>query len=197
MAHAAKNPRLTITIEPTLHAQLRRLSELTGNSQSALIAELLEGAGPTLDRVIKVLELAQNAKDAIKGKLAEEMDAAQAKVEAQLGLALDAFDDMSAPLIDIAETIERRARRRTQGQAVAGRAAGAGSAEKGAPRRGGRASARTVLTPISNRGVRSDLEAGKKRATMRVSGELLRESYKHGTGTQKLDKTTVKKGARK
>ena len=144
-----------------------------------------------MDRVIKVLELAQNAKDAIKGKLAEEMDAAQAKVEAQLGLALDAFDDMSAPLIDIAETIERRARRRTQGQAVAGRAAGAGSAEKGAPRRGRRASARTVLTPISNRGVRSDHGKGKNPTSMRVSGHLAGEK----SGTEKRAKKGARNGA--
>ena len=194
---ATKNPRITITVEPSLHAQLRRLSELTGNSQSALVGELLDGAGPTLERVIKVLEIAQTAKDSIKGKLAAEMDAAQAKVEAQLGLALDAYEDMATPLLDIAEAIDRRSRRQPQGQALAGREAGAGSAEKGAPPRGGRASARTAPTPLSNRGVRSTPKKGKNPATARVSGELLRESYKHANHAKKLDVTTVKKGARK
>ena len=55
---ATKNPRLTITLQPSLAAQLRRLSELTGNSQSSLIAELLEGSGPVFDRMIKVMEAA-------------------------------------------------------------------------------------------------------------------------------------------
>ena len=194
---ATKNPRITITVQPSLHAQLRRLSELTGNSQSSLVGELLDGAGPTLERVIKVLEIAQTAKDSIKGKLAAEMDAAQAKVEAQLGLALEAYEGMATPLLDMAEAIDRRSRRRPQGQALAGREAGAGSAEKGAPPRGGRASARTAPTPLSNRGVRYDLKVGEKLATMRVSGEVLRESYKHANPTEKLDKSTVKKGARK
>ena len=167
---------------------------MTGNSQSSLIAELLHGAGPTLDRVIRVLEAAQLAKDSIKGKLAAEMDAAQAKVEEQFGLALEAFEDMQQPLLDMAEAIDRRSRRRAQGQALAGRVRGGGSAEKGAPPRGGRASARTAPTPLSNRGVRSDPKTGEKQATMRVSGELLPASYKHANPTKKLDKSTVKKG---
>ena len=57
----AKNPRLTITLQPVLAAQLRRLSELTGNSQSALIAELLEGSEPIFTRMIQVLEAAEQA----------------------------------------------------------------------------------------------------------------------------------------
>ena len=60
---ATKNPRLTITLTPSLAAQLRRLSELTGNSQSSLIAELLDGSGPVFDKMIQVLEAAAIAKD--------------------------------------------------------------------------------------------------------------------------------------
>ena len=54
--------RLTITLQPTLAAQLRKLSQLTGNSQSALIGELLEGSGPVFDRMIQVMEAAKTAK---------------------------------------------------------------------------------------------------------------------------------------
>ena len=206
---ATKNPRITITVEPSLHAQLRRLSELTGNSQSALVGELLDGAGPTRERVIKVREIAQTAQDSIKGKLAAEMDAAQAKVEAQLGLALDAFEDMSAPLIDMAETIERRSRKRLQVEAEGreARALGRKLAPAGRPGRtasptrpvirGGKSDSAGVPTPLSNRGVRSTPKKGKNPATARVSGELLRESYKHANHAKKLDETTVKKGARK
>ena len=53
-----KNPRLTITLEPALAAQIKRMSELTGNSQSAIISELLDGSAPVFERVIKVLEAA-------------------------------------------------------------------------------------------------------------------------------------------
>lgn len=137
-----KNPRLTITLQPTLAAQLRRLSELTGDSQSAIIAELLEGSAPVFDRLIVVLTAAQDAKESMKGRLAADMEQAQGKVEAQLGLALEHFDAFTKPLLDEAEAVKRRARRRPRAtrQGVTGRAPGAAPG--------------VVPTPLSNRGVR-------------------------------------------
>ena len=55
------NPRLTITLEPSTAAQLRRMSELTGNSQSSMISELLSQSAPVFDRLITVLEAAEVA----------------------------------------------------------------------------------------------------------------------------------------
>lgn len=134
-----KNPRLTITLTPTLAAQLREISRLTGNSQSSLIAELLEGSQPVLDRVIKVLTAAEGAKQALKGRIAEDIDHAQTKMEAQLGLALEQFDTVTQPLLDQMEGIKHRARRARAGDA----AAPTGDAH------------RAASTPLSNRGVRS------------------------------------------
>lgn len=127
----AKNPRLTITLKPTLGAQLRRLSELTGNSQSALIADLLEGSAPVFGRLITVLEAAQLAKGELRGSVAIDLGAAQSKLEAQLGLALDTVDDGFRPILDAAEVVHRRS-------------AGAGGDRT-----------RRASTPMSNRGVRS------------------------------------------
>ena len=108
----AKNPRLTITLQPSLAAQLRKLSELTGNSQSALIGDLLEGTGPVFDRMIQVLEAAKSAKESIRGKLADDMEHAQAKMEGALGLVLEGFDEFTGSLLDEAEAVTRRARRK-------------------------------------------------------------------------------------
>ena len=143
---ATKNPRLTITLQPSLAAQLRRLSELTGNSQSSLIAELLEGSGPVFDRMIKVMEAAKTAKEAMRGKIAGDIEAAQAKIEGALGIALEGFDSFTGALLDEAEEVKRRARRK--GAAGVARAP-AGELGAAAP------------TPISNRGVRLDPIATK------------------------------------
>lgn len=143
----AKNPRLTITLQPTLAAQLRRLSELTGNSQSALIAELLEGSAPIFDRMITLLEAAQQAKEAIRGQAVEDLGEAQARLEAQLGLALETWDEVARPILDEAEKVQRRAPRRGAGGA---RGAGAPGARSGA------------RTPPSNRGVRTTPKQTKK-----------------------------------
>jgi hypothetical protein len=148
-----KNPRLTITLQPSLAAQLRRLSELTGNSQSAVISELLQGSGPVFDRLIAVLEAAKTAKASMRGKLVEDMERAQAQVEGALGMALDGFDQFTGSLLDEAEAVTRRARR--------------GPATRGATGRGA-----AQPTPISNRGVRYDPIATKTIAKKRTRVSL-------------------------
>ena len=104
----AKNPRLTITLQPTLAAQLRKLSELTGNSQSSLIGELLEGSGPVFDRMIQVMEAAKTAKESMRGRIAGDIEQAQARLEEGLGMALEGFDQWTGSLLDEAEAVTRR-----------------------------------------------------------------------------------------
>lgn len=117
-------------------ARLKRLSELSGNSQSALIAELLQGAAPVMDRLIKLMEAAKDVRSELAGNLVADMEAAQSRVEAQLGLALEDFDQLNASLVDQAETVKRR------------------GADAGMRKRAGGGSP-APSTPMSNRGVRS------------------------------------------
>ena len=169
---ATKNPRLTITLTPSLAAQIRRLSELTGNSQSSLIAELLDGSGPVFDKMIQVLEAAAIAKDSIRGRIAGELDEAQKKLEGAFSMAQEGFDLFTKPLLDEAEAVGRRAR---QGQAKAGR--------------GGRGG--TPPTPISNRGVRSTHRPLKSKDKTTTSGtSLLKKEHR-----PKSPKKETKKGA--
>jgi hypothetical protein len=134
----AKNPRLTITLEPSTAAQLRRLSELTGNSQSALISELLTSSNNVFSRLIRVLEAANDAKATMTGQFSADLQAAQARIEDQLGLMLDLVDEKTQPLLDDVEKVRRRTRR-TSGSGLPAQPDGAN--------RGG-------STPMSNRGVR-------------------------------------------
>jgi hypothetical protein len=142
----ATNPRLTITLKPTTSAQLRRLSELTGNSQSALIAELLEGSEQVFDRLITLLQAATDAKASLTDQMVAELEQTQTKLEGQMGLALNAWDAGAKPILDAAESIQRRGRRRGRG----------GDAQRPA------AVAAQVPTPPSNRGVRSGPKQAKK-----------------------------------
>jgi hypothetical protein len=158
----AKNPRLTITLQPTLAAQLRKLSELTGNSQSGLIGELLEGSGPVFDRMIQVMEAAKTAKEAMRGRIAGDIEQAQARLEEGLVMVLEGFDQWTGSLRDGAEAVTRRG--------VGNRsAAGPGSAQP---------------TPISNRGVRYDPKATKNiaqsRLKVRPEAQKVREKNRGG-----------------
>lgn len=148
----AKNPRLTITLEPAVHAQLRRISQLTGNSQASLISDLLTGTGPVFQRLINVLEAANDAKAALRGQLAKDLHLAQAKIEESIGggLAAAGLEHVEAtlPLPFVENTIHRRARRKSS-------TAPAGVA----PER--------IATPPSNRGVRSTAKTPKKSTATR------------------------------
>jgi hypothetical protein len=150
----AKNPRLTITLQPSLAAQLRKLSELTGNSQSSIIGDLLEGTGPVFDRMIQILEAAKQAKDSIRGKLAGDLEQAQNKMEDGLGLAMEGltqFFDLDAE--------------KSKAASCGDRVGGGGTSTAARPARG---ASSTKSTPISNRGVRLDPIATKKIAQNRL-----------------------------
>ena len=149
-------PRITITLEPVTALQLKRISELTGNSQSSMVSEVLEQATPVFERLIKILEAAEAAKQSAEAaqqsvviQSVGHLELAQRRVERQLGLVLDDFDDASAPLLAELEEVQRRAR-------------------KGAPATGKGAARGAASTPLSNRGVRSNLTAKKSTSQKRV-----------------------------
>lgn len=133
----ATNPRLTITMQPSLAAVLKRLSTLTGNSQSSLIGEFMGQAMPALERMATILDaavkLAEQGK-AVPQEIGESLKLAQTRMEAQLELVLGDMETGVRPLLEHAEKVHRRGAR------------DAGGPGAGAPGRGTRA-------PISNRGV--------------------------------------------
>lgn len=146
-------PRITITLEPVTALQLKRISELTGNSQSAMVSEVLQQAVPVFDRLIKVLEAAELAKQSavaaqrsVKVQSIGNLEAAQRRIERQMGLVLDDFDESTAPLLAELEEVQRRGRKTTrEGGGSTARAAVSG----------------TTSTPLSNRGVRSTQKRDK------------------------------------
>lgn len=150
----AKNPRLTITMRPGLHALLRRLSELTGQSQSALIFELLDGSEPVLSRVIRLLEASNDARAELHGHLAGQMADAQSRIERQLALSLDDLGEDAGALLAEADAVQFKA------APGAGKRRAAAAGKQSAARVSGAPQGR--LTPPSNRGVRSRPDVPKK-----------------------------------
>lgn len=133
----ATNPRLTITLQPAVAAVLRRLSELTGNSQSAIVGELLHESLPMFERMAVVLDAAVALKAQaleVPAEIRASLEQAQGRLEQQLGLIMDGTDGTVMPLLDDMEKVLRRA---------------AGDARR--PERA--PAARSAAPPISNRGV--------------------------------------------
>ena len=130
-------------------------------SMSATIGGLLEQVSPVLERVVTVLRAANLAKDAVKGRLVDDLEQAQARMEKSLGLALDDFGSMEQPFLDLFEDVKRRSPKAAKAPGDAsdmtgGRALANGrrAAAEGPRLRGGTAQ-RGRGDPPSNRGVRS------------------------------------------
>lgn len=106
---ATRNPRLTITFKPSTFAVINELSELTGSSKSAVVAELLEEVEPVLSKIVKINRAALQASDALRSSLLESIDLAQAEIQQTLNLTDEAFSDVSDDFISRAEEVARRA----------------------------------------------------------------------------------------
>jgi hypothetical protein len=136
----ASNPRLTVTLKPSVQAVLQRLSSLTGDSQSALVGGLLEQSLPVMERMIQVFEAADATKLVLGSHMADSLVRAHTKLETQLGLALETFDTGIRPILDAAERVPRRAAK-----------TGAGDGRADARTKPGAAAAAAVLaasTPV-------------------------------------------------
>lgn len=104
----ATNPRISVTVVPSVDAILTRLSALTGQSKSSFIAEVLESSIPVLERMVTVLDAAQQAKHTLKAQTVRDMEAAESRLQEMLGITMDIFDETSAPILEEAERIKRR-----------------------------------------------------------------------------------------
>lgn len=146
------NPRLSITLKPSLASVLRELSELAGNSQSAIVAELLETSQPVFEKMVLVMRAAATVRDAAKQDMVSGLERAQVRLEQQLGLISAEFETFSLPVLEAAERIDRRAGRGS----AAPRADASGTVSE------------ACKTPLSNRGVRSLTPTTKKPAATRT-----------------------------
>lgn len=108
------NPRITITLTPELSVILSELSDLTGDSKSSIVADLLGQSAPVFERIIRALKAAKLLQIEAEGGIAEiglGLQRAQQRIETQLGLVLDDFDEGCRPILEQAEKVTRRGRR--------------------------------------------------------------------------------------
>lgn len=106
----ATNPRISVTVTPSVEAVLTRLAVATGQSKSSFIAELLESSMPVFERMATVIEAAKQAKDTLKSQTVKDMEEAESRLHEILGVTMDIFDESTAPILKEAERVQRRAR---------------------------------------------------------------------------------------
>jgi hypothetical protein len=146
------NPRVNVTLSPSLDALVARMAGLERISKSQVLRELLEAAEPALQRAVALMDAALKARSDSRAELKRGLDRSQAKLEEQLEANLRMLETHSRDLV-------------TEAQAVRGRRpprAGRQQAQRAAPP----PAVRPKNPPASNRGVKS-VKTGMRRAMVR------------------------------
>lgn len=76
----SSNPRINVTLSPSLDALVARLASLQRVSKSSVLRELLEAAEPQLSQVAALMDAASNARLDVNKALATDMQSALHKV---------------------------------------------------------------------------------------------------------------------
>lgn len=103
---ATNKPRLTLTLEPDVAAQVERLARLQGCPKSRVLAELLEGVGPVLAKVADTLELAMKVQKGARAGLAKALDEAEAELRPMLSAVVSAYDGLGRQIGEIADRLD-------------------------------------------------------------------------------------------
>lgn len=125
------NPRVNVTLSPSLDSLVVRLAGLQEVSKSQVLRELLEVAEPALQRAVALMEAAAKAKGSVLDGLARSLSQAQDTIEGQLSEHLAGLDAVTADLVTQAEEV--RGRRRRSGQARSRAPGGAAPAGASTP----------------------------------------------------------------
>lgn len=142
------NPRINVTLSPSLDALVTRLAGLERVSKSMVLRELLETAEPALTHAVALMEAAQGASVKARQTLARDLQGALSAVEGTTALAIQNMATHTRDLVAEAESVTGRRPARV-GAASAARTRRVSSRRpKGAAAGGGR------RPPSSNRGVK-------------------------------------------
>lgn len=86
-------PRLQITLQPSTHATLKRLSTLNGEPMSRIVAEMIDLCAPTLGRVADTLEAAMRAPKQAREHILATVQRGEAQAHALLAELQQAVSD--------------------------------------------------------------------------------------------------------
>lgn len=89
---ATTKPRITITLNQRCYDILKSISDCSGKPMSGFVAEMMESASPTLERMAVTFQKIKTAQDAERSRFLETIDEAQAAIEPVVMETLGQFD---------------------------------------------------------------------------------------------------------
>lgn len=142
------NPRVNVTLSPSLDSLVSQLAGFERISKSMVLRELLEAAEPALRQAVALMEAAKGASVTARQNLASDLEAGIKAGEGTSQLMLQNLAHHTRDMVTEAETIRGRRPPRSKAQLPV-----VASAAK-RPRTG-RGSGLAPRPPTSNRGVKS------------------------------------------
>jgi hypothetical protein len=85
-------PRITVTLEPRTYEVIARLSAVGGESMSQIVAQFVDLAVPSLERVVVILERAKAAPEKVRAGLAASIERAEADMLPAMLSSVGQFD---------------------------------------------------------------------------------------------------------
>ena len=140
------NPRINVTLSPSLYNMVEELAKHQRVSRSMVLRELLEASEPALAQVVAMLKAADEMNDAARQRLKQDLGQTIEAIESKVGSAMELAAGVTADLVAQAESI--RGRRPGVGKRSAARSRTAAPASSSSTHGGKR-------PPSSNRGVKS------------------------------------------
>jgi predicted transcriptional regulator len=119
-----KNPRVNVTLSPSLDRLVSQLAEGQQSSKAQVLRELLEAAEPALQRVVLLMTAAEKATHEVREGLGRSLDRSTQVLERALADGLRGLDEATGDLVHMAEAV--------RGRRVKGAAALPGARSKGA-----------------------------------------------------------------
>jgi hypothetical protein len=147
------NPRVNVTLSPSLDSLVARLAELERVSKSQVLRELLETAEPALSHAVALMEAAQGASAKARSNLAKDLHSGIKAVEGTSELMLQNFAHHTRDMVTEAEAI--RGRRPAAPVRGVPRAVRSDPAPRKRAPGGGIRAIGAKRPPLSNRGVKS------------------------------------------
>jgi len=142
------NPRINVTLSPSLDSLVSRLASLERVSKSMVLRELLETAEPALTHAVALMEAAKGAGVKARKDLAHDLDVTIKAAEGTSALLVQNMAHHTQDLVSQAQVV--RGRRPSRGVRTAQAAAVSGSAPSGRAK----PSIKGKRPPSSNRGVK-------------------------------------------
>src|SRR3954469_16588888 len=136
------NPRVNVTLSPTLHQLVDDLARMQRVSKATVLRELLEASEPVLMQAVAMMKAADEMSSEARKKVARDMERTLKSVEKKAAATLEMAAGITSDLVAEAEAIRGRRPARARRAGLP-----AGGAGKKAPR---------AQTPLpSKRGVKS------------------------------------------